>query len=106
MSPNLLVFYVPKSHLHKVKMAIFDAGGGRYAGYSECSFEVKGIGQFRPLKGTRPFIGNKNRLSRVAEYRVDVMVESKNLKRVVAALKRSHPYEVPSFFILKSQEVC
>jgi hypothetical protein len=92
-----LAVYVPEPHLEQVKRALFDAGAGRYARYDCCAWQVLGEGQFRPLAGSRPFLGAPGRLERVAEYRVEMVVPDGAIAAVIAALRRAHPYEEPAF---------
>ncbi len=92
-----LVFYVPTSHLEQVKDDLFTAGAGKFNNYDRCSFETKGIGQFRPLDGANPFIGNKNSIEKVEEYKVEMVVADDALEKVINTLKSSHPYEEPAY---------
>ncbi len=96
-----LVIYIPESHCELVKNAMFDAGAGRYENYEDCSWQVKGKGQFRPLQGSQPFIGNQNELEAVTEFRVEMVCEKQCLKDVIKALLAAHPYEEPAYAILK-----
>ncbi len=90
-------FYVPETHLEKVKSAVFSAGAGRIGNYDCCSWQTAGTGQFRPCKGSKPFIGKKDRIETVQEYKVELVCDSKHINRVVEALKKSHPYETPAY---------
>ena len=92
-----LCFYVPESHLKSVKQALFDVGAGRIGNYDQCAWQCKGEGQFRPLEGSDPTIGEQGRLEAVVEYRVDIICQDKYLQAAIAALKQSHPYEHPAF---------
>jgi hypothetical protein len=92
-----LVFFVPESHKEIVKNAIFSAGAGRYDGYDSCSWETLGSGQFRPLDGSQPFIGEQGKIETVAEYRVETVCDDTLIKSVVSALIESHPYETPAY---------
>jgi hypothetical protein len=92
-----LTFYVPDSHVEAVKKAIFAAGAGRCGTYDSCSWQVMGRGQFKPLKGAMPFIGEVGELEYVAEWRVETIVEDECIHTVIAALQSSHPYEMPAF---------
>ncbi|MDC9725976.1 MAG: NGG1p interacting factor NIF3 [Gammaproteobacteria bacterium] len=92
-----LVFFVPESHKESVKQAVFEQGAGRYEGYDCCSWETKGIGQFKPLSGSQPFIGQQGKIETVAEYRVEMMCSEQYIKAVLAALIHSHPYETPAY---------
>ncbi len=90
-------FYVPASHAEQVKEALFSAGAGRIGDYDCTSWETLGIGQFRPLEGSNPFLGNKDAVQKVKEYKVEMICAEKHLKASIEALKRAHPYETPAY---------
>ena len=93
-----LVTFVPESHLDKVRKAVCKAGAGKIGGkYDNCSFYSFGTGTFRPLPGAKPFIGKKGKLVKVSEARLEIIVAKKDLKKVIAAMKKAHPYEEPAF---------
>ena len=96
-----LTFYVPLESAETVKNALFKAGAGRIGNYEHCSFETRGIGQFRPLAGSNPTIGKIENLEKIEELRVEIVFDDTILKEVVAALKESHPYETPAYDIIK-----
>lgn len=96
-----LCFYVPESHLESVKAAVFAAGAGRIGAYDSCCWQVKGQGQFRPLAGSKPFIGQQDSVESVDEYRVELVCADAHIHAVVAALKLSHPYEEPAYDVLR-----
>ncbi|HKK47511.1 MAG TPA: NGG1p interacting factor NIF3 [Alkalispirochaeta sp.] len=88
-----LVFFVPREHVDAVKVAVFDAGAGGYEKYDSCSWQAEGIGQFRPIAGSDPFIGSFGDVERVAEYRVEVLCRNEVVRPAIRALIDSHPYE-------------
>lgn len=92
-----LVFYVPPSHLDVTKQAVFNAGAGQIGQYDHCCWQVLGEGQFRPLKGSSPFLGETGKLEVVEEYRVELVCSDGLIQDVVQALKKSHPYEKPAY---------
>jgi structural hemagglutinin/hemolysin toxin protein RtxA len=92
-----LVFFVPESHKELVKQAVFSQGAGRYDRYDCCSWEILGSGQFKPLSGSQPFIGEQDKIETVAEYRVEMICSAANIKAVLQALLHSHPYETPAY---------
>ena len=92
-----LGFYVPESHLEPVKDALFAVGAGRLGDYDSCCWQVKGVGQFRPLQGSKPHIGRSGELERLAEYRVELVCDDQVVKAAVAALLAAHPYEEPAW---------
>lgn len=92
---------MPEAECEKVKEAMFDAGAGKIDHYDSCSWQVLGEGQFRPLQASQPFIGEINKLEKVAEYKVEMLCVKDRVKSVIEALKASHPYEVPAYLVLK-----
>lgn len=92
-----LVFFVPESHKEMVKQAMFGQGAGRYERYDCCSWETLGNGQFKPLSGSQPFIGEQDKIEIVAEYRIEMICAADNIKAVLQALIDSHPYETPAY---------
>ena len=98
-----LTVYVPESHVEVVKEALFAAGAGRYAFYDRCCWQILGQGQFRPLKGSAPFLGQVGAESRVAEYRVEMICPDDAVAAATAALRSAHPYEEPAFDFVRIQ---
>ena len=92
-----LCFYVPESHLEKVKNAVFEAGAGRVGSYDRCAWQTAGTGQFRPLPGSEPFSGETGDLSQAPEHKVEMVCAAECLERAVDALLESHPYETPAW---------
>lgn len=92
-----LVFFVPESHLDAVKNAVFAAGAGRIGHYSQCCWQTPGEGQFSPLPGSQPFVGQAGTLERVIECRVEMVCADELIGAAVTALRLAHPYEEPAF---------
>uniref|UniRef100_A0A7C1WQM5 NGG1p interacting factor NIF3 n=1 Tax=Pseudomonas graminis TaxID=158627 RepID=A0A7C1WQM5_9PSED len=100
-----LAFFVPPSHVEQVKNALFAAGAGRIGAYDCCSWQVLGHGQFRPLDGSQPFIGQAGKVEQVQEWKVELVVSDELIRQAVAALKDSHPYEVPAYDVWKLEDI-
>jgi len=94
-----LTTYVPESHINEVRKAIFEAGAGYIDNYDMCSFNSQGIGTFRPLKNTKPFIGEIEQINYVNEIKIETIVPKYLLKKVINALIQSHPYEEVAYDI-------
>jgi len=92
-----LCFYVPETHAAAVKAAVFAAGAGQFGNYDQCSWETAGTGQFRPLAGSRPFLGREGGVETVRELKIELPCAEEHVAAVVAALKAAHPYETPAF---------
>ncbi|WP_434561443.1 YqfO family protein [Pseudomonas sp. Z5-35] len=99
-----LCFFVPASHVDEVKSAVFAAGGGRIGDYDHCAWQVLGLGQFRPLDGSQPFIGEVGQLEQVEEWKVELVVADGLIRTVVEALKHSHPYETPAYEVWRLED--
>lgn len=97
-------FFVPESAAEIVKTAMFSAGAGKIGNYDQCSFETKGLGQFRALPGANPFIGSVGEVEKVEEMKIEMICESNCLKQVIVAMKHNHPYETPAYDIIKLEE--
>lgn len=95
-----LIFFVPESHLDAVKLAVFEAGAGKQGDYEQCCWQVLGQGQFRPMAGSQPYIGETGKVETVAEYRVELLCAAEYIEAAVQALKQAHPYEEPAFDVI------
>ncbi len=96
-----LVFFVPDTHINPVKEAVFAAGAGKVGDYECCAWQVLGQGQFRPLKGADPHIGEIGKMELVPEWRVEVVLPREKLASVLKVLKDAHPYEHPAFDVIQ-----
>lgn len=95
-----LIVYIPEAALETVKAALFAAGAGKIGNYSHCAWQIRGEGQFLPLEGSNPHIGEASQLCRLPEWRVEMVVADEYKAAVIAALHASHPYETPAFSLI------
>ncbi|WP_207384165.1 NGG1p interacting factor NIF3 [Legionella nagasakiensis] len=95
-----LIFYVPESHVDEVKQALFALGAGKQGAYSETCWQTLGQGQFRPLAGANPTIGESGELTFVNEYKVEMLCSAELIHLVVKKLKEIHPYEEPAYAVI------
>lgn len=93
MSMVKIVTFVPVLDAEKVRMAMGDAGAGTLGKYHHASFSIRGIGRFVPGQGAKPAIGEIGKLEEVEEERIEVICQKEKIKDVVAAIKKTHPYE-------------
>jgi dinuclear metal center YbgI/SA1388 family protein len=92
-----LITYVPKIHSFAVREALFTAGAGQIGNYDSCSFNVEGIGTFRPNQNSQPFVGEINEFHSENETRIEVILPDYLKFKVLEALLKTHPYEVPAY---------
>jgi dinuclear metal center YbgI/SA1388 family protein len=96
-----LVVFVPAESAAKLSNAVFAAGAGAIGNYSHCGFMALGEGSFKPLEGAKPAIGKKGKLEKVSEIRFETIVPAEKLAKVIDAMKKTHPYEMPAFDCFK-----
>lgn len=94
-----IVIYVPETHVESVKQALFNAGAGRIGDYECCAWQCKGEGQFRPMAGSNPYLGQQDRLESVIEYKVELVCAEPFLALAIKAMLQAHPYETPAYSV-------
>ncbi len=92
-----LVYYIPPSDHERVKQLLFEQGAGKMGDYDQSCWQVRGTGQFRPLSGSHPGIGQVGRLEQLEEYRVEMVCADDRVQQIVETLIKEHPYEQPAY---------
>ena len=100
-----VVTFVPATAVDQVAGAMTAAGGGIIGNYDACSFRVQGTGTFRGNPRSSPRVGTRGRFERVEEVRLEMLVDQHNLRAVLEAMKRTHPYEEVAFDIYPLENV-
>ncbi len=96
-----LEFYVPETHLEIVKNALFNCGAGKIGDYEQCCWQIEGEGQFRPVKGSNPHIGDPGKLEKLKEWKVEMVCSDPVMNTARDVLLETHPYEEPAYNIIK-----
>ncbi len=94
-----LVTFVPREHTGGVLTALYAAGAGQIGNYENCSFSVEGRGTFKPNEKANPAIGERHVQEVVAETRIEVIFPGYLQAKVLAALKKAHPYEEVAYYL-------
>ncbi len=89
--------YVPETHADAVIKAIALAGAGKLGNYDSCCWTTSGIGRFRPLHGSSPFLGTIDNTEFVPETKIEAICAKDCLKNVIENMRKAHPYEEPAF---------
>ena len=92
-----ITFYVPQTHLETTKQALFNVGVGKIAPYDHCCWQTLGTGQFRPLPGSSPSLGEKNKICTEPEYKVEMVCEDSIILIALETLIKYHPYQKPAY---------
>jgi len=88
-----LVVFVPEGYDEKIRDVLGKAGAGWIGNYSNCTYNIDGMGTFLPLENTHPFIGQKNVLERVKEKRIETIVRKREADGIIEEMIKAHPYE-------------
>jgi len=94
-----VAIFVPKDYVVKLRDAICKIGAGHIGNYSHCTFALDGQGTFLGMEGTDPFIGQTGKMEVVDEIKLETIVPSSLLDKVVQAIKKVHPYEEVAYDI-------
>jgi len=100
-----LSFYVPQDALESVKAALFKAGAGHIGNYDQCCWQVKGQGQFRPLPGSSPAVGEHEELCSLEDWKVELVCKRERIAAVIRTLKQAHPYEEVAYEVTRLVDV-
>lgn len=96
---NKLVVFVPNEHADQLLNALSEAGAGNIGNYKNCSFQVGGTGTFQPNEFANPAIGERGKLEKVEEQRIEVLFPAHQAGRVLAAMRAAHPYEEVAYYL-------
>lgn len=96
-----LYFYIPAQHAGKTMNALFEAGAGHIGNYSECSFQVNGVGTFKPNEAANPFSGEIGKRQVDEELKIEMLFPFYLESRVVQTLKAHHPYEEVAYEVIQ-----
>jgi dinuclear metal center YbgI/SA1388 family protein len=88
-----IVVFVPVAYRVAVLNAMASFGAGAIGDYDRCAFWTPGTGTFRAQPGADPFIGNVGVPEYVSEERLEMIAPEKRFRRIIAAMKATHPYE-------------
>ncbi len=87
------VTYCPADSAEKLRQALWGAGAGQIGNYDEVSFNLSGIGTYKGNENSNPVIGEKGKLEREPEERIEMIFASHLEGKILKALREVHPYE-------------
>jgi dinuclear metal center YbgI/SA1388 family protein len=100
-----LFTFVPVDKAEQVRHAVFAAGAGYIANYSECSFNAAGEGTFKPEQGTHPYVGDIGKRHTEKEIKIEVILPSYLEHKIASAMKTAHPYEEVAYDVVDLSNV-
>ena len=87
--------FIPESHLRLLREALIECDAGHIGNYDACMSYSHVVGTWRPLKGTKPYIGSEGEISEEDEIKAEVTCKVSDVDSIIAAVKKIHPYEEP-----------
>ncbi len=93
--------FVPYDYKEKIIEVLNKSGAGKQGNYSGCGFMSEGVGMFTPNDKAKPFIGEAGIGEIVDEVKIETIVESSILSKVMKAVIGAHPYEEPAIDVIK-----
>ncbi|HTF06443.1 MAG TPA: Nif3-like dinuclear metal center hexameric protein [Bacteroidia bacterium] len=87
------VTFCPAASAEKVREALWEAGAGYIGNYDKVSYNLEGTGTYRGNENSNPVVGEKGKLMREPEERIEIIFPAHIEADILAALRASHPYE-------------
>jgi dinuclear metal center YbgI/SA1388 family protein len=96
-----LFVYAPVLESENIRQTLFAAGAGNIAEYSNCSFETKGAGTFKPLINSNPKIGEAGgQQENIAEVKLEFLIQQHALSSVIKAFDGLTFYEEKAYELI------
>ena len=90
-----LEIFIPETHFTKLRETLQKVDAGHIGRYDCCLSYSRVTGTWRPLAGTKPYIGEEDCISEEEELKVEVTVRAEKITETLAAIRQVHPYEEP-----------
>jgi dinuclear metal center YbgI/SA1388 family protein len=94
-----LVTFCELKDAENLRNALFNAGAGNISHYSDCSFNVDGIGTFKGDEQSKPTLGKAGVREYANETRIEVIFKTQDERKILLALFENHPYEEVAYDI-------
>ena len=94
-----IVVFVPKTYVSDMQDVLSSSDAGHIGNYSHCTFQTEGQGTFKPLDGTKPYIGSRDKVEFVDEVKIETIVQEGKVQHTINAMIKAHPYEEVAYDI-------
>ena len=94
-----LTTFVPKAEAEQLRTALFNAGAGNIGNYSNCSFNVEGIGTFNGNESSNPTKGEKGHIHNEEETQITITYAKHLEPTILKTLFTTHSYEEVAYEI-------
>lgn len=89
--------FIPEENVVEFKDQMNDQGFASEGDYEYCFFSTTGDGQFKPVDGANPHIGQLNEIETVEEVKVEFMIQNNERAKAEHFINALHPYETPVY---------
>ena len=97
--------FAPEDSTSEIIEAMSEAGAGIIGNYTHCAFITSGTGNWKSEEGAHPTIGEVGQMTQSPEDKIEILCPDDKLVAVVAALRKSHPYEEPEIDVVQLSEL-
>tara|TARA_R110000868_G_scaffold121418_6_gene322164 strand:- start:837 stop:1931 length:1095 start_codon:yes stop_codon:yes gene_type:complete len=94
-----LTTFVPKAEADQLRAALFKAGAGNIGNYSNCSFNVDGLGTFKGNENASPTKGKQGTLHKEEETQISITYAKHLESEILKTLFKTHSYEEVAYEI-------
>lgn len=95
-----LEIFIPETHLEPLRQALLAVDAGHIGKYDGCLSYSYVTGCWRPLEGTKSYIGTQGEFCAEPELKVEVTCRTERVEEAVRAVKAVHPYEEPVIHVI------
>ncbi|WP_420836566.1 hypothetical protein [Anaerosphaera multitolerans] len=93
--------FIPEEYVVKLANALNENSILKYGNYDYVFTTSKVVGNFRPIEGANPNIGEIGVVSEVDEVKMEFRIVEEDLEEVKKIVELIHPYEEPVVNIIK-----
>ncbi len=97
-----IVTFIPEDYLEKFLQYFIDKEVSIIGNYKACSFYNSGKGTFYPMANSSPFIGEKEQLNKIPEYKLEFYANELELGNIIKEIYKLHPYEMPAIDVFQN----
>ncbi len=98
-----LVTFCERKDAETLRTALFNAGAGDISNYSDCSFNIEGIGTFKGNAQSNPTLGQPCIREYAEETKIELIFKVQDERKIITALFKNHPYEEVAYDIFQLQ---
>ncbi len=94
--------FIPEEHTEALRKAVNEAGACKVGNYDNVFSYSTIKGFWRPLPGSSPVTGEKDKINFGSEVKTEFLCPEENIEKVLSAIMNVHPYEEPVVNIIQT----